>query len=79
MEKLKLGLLKDVTNRNTPNIDLQIEEDDIVIFPSKTKHATIANKSENPRISISGDISIMLKDSLGHERLMPHYNNWQPF
>ena len=78
-EKLKLGLLKEVNKRNTPNIDLHIEEDDIVIFPSKIKHSTITNKTENPRISISGDISIMLKDSFGHERLMPHYNNWQQF
>ena len=29
-EKLKLGLLKEVNKRNTPNIDLHIEEDDIV-------------------------------------------------
>ena len=78
-EKLKLGLLKEVNKRNTPNIDLHIEEDDIVIFPSKIKHSTIPNKTENPRISISGDISIMLKDSFGHERLMPHYNNWEQF
>jgi hypothetical protein len=78
-DKLDLGLLKNVNNRNTPNIDLQIAEDDIVIFPSKTKHATIPNFTENPRISISGDLTIMLANSYGHERLMPHFNNWQPF
>ena len=78
-EKLKLGLLKEVNNRNTPNVDLHIEEDDIIIFPSKTKHSTIPNNSEHPRISISGDISVMLKDSFGHERIMPHFNNWQQF
>ena len=78
-EKLKLGLLKEISKRNTPNVELHVEEDDIVIFPSKIKHSTIPNKTENPRISISGDISLMLKDSFGHERLMPHYNNWQQF
>ena len=78
-EKLKLGLLKKVTKRNTPNVDLLVNEDDIIIFPSKTKHSTIPNKEESPRISISGDISIMLKDSFGHERIMPHYSNWQSF
>ena len=78
-EKLELGLLKSVNARNTPNIDLLIEEDDIVIFPSKTKHATNPNLTENPRISISGDVTIMLANSYGHERLMPHYNNWQQF
>jgi len=78
-EKLNLGLLKSISGRNTPTVDLNIEEDDIVIFPSKTKHATTPNVTANPRISISGDVTILLKDSFGHERLMPHFNNWQQF
>ena len=78
-EKLDLGLLKEVTKRNTPNIDLNVQEDNIIIFPSKTKHSTTPNVTQNPRISISGDVTIMLKDSSGHERLMPHFNNWQQF
>ena len=78
-EKLDLGLLKSVNKRNTPNIDLHIDEDDIVIFPSKTKHSTVPSSSKDLRISISGDVIIMLKDSFGHERLMPHFNNWQEF
>ena len=78
-EKLDLGLLENITKRNTPNADLDIGENDIVIFPSKTKHATISNITKNPRISISGDVIIMLTNSYGHERLMPHFNNWQQF
>ena len=78
-EKLDLGLLKKLNKRNAPNIDLEVEENDIVIFPSKTKHATISNITEDPRISISGDVIIMLKNSYGHERLMPHFDNWQEF
>ena len=78
-EKIKIGLLKNFSKRNAPTVDIHTKEDDIVIIPSKTKHATLPNTSNNPRISISGDISIMLKDSFGHERLMPHYNNWQSF
>ena len=78
-EKLDLGLLKEVTKRNTPNIDLNVEEDNIIIFPSKTKHSTTPNITQNTRISISGDVTIMLKDSSGHERLMPHFKNWQQF
>ena len=35
-EKLNLGLLENIDHRNTPNVDLRIQEDDIVIFPSKT-------------------------------------------
>ena len=78
-EKLDLGLLQKIDHRNTPNVDLKVEEDDIVIFPSKTKHATTPNLTEQTRISISGDVTIMLKDSYGHERLMPHFENWQQF
>ena len=78
-EKLDLGLLKKIDHRNTPNVDLRIDEDDIIIFPSKTKHSTTPNITNNARISISGDITIMLKDSFGHERLMPHFSNWQQF
>ena len=78
-EKLDLGLLKNIDQRNTPNVDLYVEEDDIIIFPSKTKHATTPNITENSRISISGDITIILKGSFGHERLMPHFDKWQQF
>ena len=78
-EKLDLGLLKKIDHRNTPNVDLHVAEDDIVIFPSKTKHATTPNITENSRISISADITIMLKESFGHERLMPHFDKWQQF
>ena len=78
-KKLDLGLLKSFNNRNAPSIDLHIEEGDIVIFPSKTKHATNSNMTENTRISISGDVVIMLKNTYGHEKLMPHFNHWLPF
>ena len=77
--KMEIGLLKKVNLRNTSNADVNIQEDDIIIFPSKTRHSTIPNQTEKPRISISGDVIIMLKDSFGYEKLMPHYNNWQSF
>ena len=51
-------------------------QDSIFIFPSKTPHATLPNKSGFPRISISGDVTIMLKDSKGFEHLMPNFKNW---
>ena len=76
---LSIQLKTSCRETNTPKIDLQIEGGDIVTFPSKTKHATIPNLTENPRISISGDVTIMLTNSHGHERLMPHFNNWQTF
>ena len=78
-EKLDLGLLKSINIRNAPNVDLYIEENEIIIFPSKIKHSTNLNITEKPRISISGDVTVMLKDSYKHERLMPHFENWQAF
>ncbi len=54
-------------------------QDSIIIFPSKTPHATLPNKSHLPRISISGDITIMLRDSGGFEHLMPNFKNWTKF
>jgi ectoine hydroxylase-related dioxygenase (phytanoyl-CoA dioxygenase family) len=54
-------------------------EDDIVVFPSKTLHATAPNQSERPRISISADVTTMLRDSRGHETMMPHFSHWRSF
>jgi len=77
--KQQLGLLKSYDHRNASTVDIAVEEDDIIIFPSKTKHATFPNKTNEPRISISGDVSIILKDSYGHEKLMPSLKKWQIF
>ena len=53
-----------------------IEEDDIVIFPSKALHGTQHNKSNTERISISGDIVCIAKNSKLIENMMPPLNNW---
>lgn len=54
-------------------------QDSIIIFPSKILHATAPNVSNLPRISISGDITIMLKNSSGFEHIMPNFENWTKF
>jgi uncharacterized protein (TIGR02466 family) len=54
-------------------------EDEIIIFPSKTLHSTAPNMTATPRISISADIVVTLKDSGGHETLMPPVERWQRF
>ena len=51
-------------------------EEDIIIFPSKALHGTQADKSNSKRISISGDVICVAKDSNLLETMMPPINNW---
>ena len=78
-DKLKKGLLSDINNLNQTVFEIDAMEDEIVIFPSKTAHSTLRNLSNEDRISISGDISIMLKNSSQFEHLLPNPNFWQKF
>ena len=78
-DKLQKGLLIDINNLNQSVFEIDALEDEIVIFPSKTAHSTLKNLSNEDRISISGDISIMLKNSSQFEHLLPNPNFWQKF
>ena len=78
-QKVTRGFVKNMSLQNAKSIDVDVKEDDIVIFPSKTLHATRPNESQSPRISISGDVTLMLKDSTGHEHMMPNFSNWRQF
>ena len=78
-DKLKKGLLHDINNLNQTVFEIDAIEDEIIIFPSKTAHSTMKNLSNEERISISGDISIMLKNSNEFEHLLPNPNLWQRF
>ena len=77
--KLEKSLINKANPYNSDRSMFDLDQDSIIIFPSKTPHATVPNKSGLPRISISGDISIMLKDSKGFEHLMPNFSNWTKF
>ena len=50
---------------------------DIVIFPSKTPHGTAQGPNNNERISISGDVIFLAKDSNLLEHLTPSFDNWK--
>ena len=69
--------LKKINELNTNKVVINVKEDDIVIFPSKTSHATQPVKSNNERISISADIVCVAKDSELLEQLMPPLQNWK--
>ena len=77
--KLEKSLINKPNPYNSDKSMFDLEQDAIIIFPSKTPHATMPNKSGKPRISISGDVTIMLKDSKGFEHLMPNFKNWTKF
>jgi hypothetical protein len=77
--KESLGILKSSSDRTINRKYVETVEDEILIFPSKTLHSTAPNMTEQPRISISADVVLALKDSRGHETLMPAIENWQAF
>ena len=56
---------------------LPAEEDDIVLFPSKTYHATEPNQTDGPRISISTDIVVTMRESDQVEFVMPDVSKWR--
>ena len=77
--KIEKSLINKPNAYNSDRSIFDLKQDSIIIFPSKTPHATAPNLSGSPRISISGDVSIMLKDSKGFEHLMPNFKNWTKF
>ncbi len=77
--KIEKSLINKPNAYNSDKSVFDLDQDSIIIFPSKTPHATTPNQSGEPRISISGDISIMLKDSDGFEHIMPNFKNWTKF
>lgn len=72
-----MGLITESNILNSELVDLPVEEDDIVVFPSKTYHGTEPNNTPGTRISIAIDVVITLKDSGGVEYLMPLTEKWR--
>ena len=50
----------------------------LIVFPSHVYHGTEkVNKTDVPRISISGDIMITAKPGVVTESLIPHPSTWR--
>lgn len=71
------GLVKSSSILNSELVNLPVEEDDIVLFPSKTYHATEPNPTDGARVSISTDIVVTLRQSGEVEFVMPDLANWR--
>ena len=73
----KEKVVTEPTYASAPRINLEVKEDDIVIFPSKTPHGTDQILNNNERISISGDVIFLAKNSNLLEHLTPSFENWK--
>ena len=73
---LKKGIVKKMNQFNVTQAIVNIQENDIVIFPSKTIHSTQPSFNNNERISISADIACVAKDSKLLEMGMPPLKEW---
>lgn len=71
------GLLTASNILNSEIVNLPVAEDDVVIFPSKAYHATEPNETDGPRVSISADVVVALKDAAGVEYVMPPVRDWR--
>lgn len=78
-DKYNLGLIKQTNAFNAKHALIDAEQDTLLIFPSKALHSTTQNLSAEPRISIAGDVTIMLKESGKFEHIMPNFKYWTPF
>tara|TARA_B110000495_G_C22875830_1_gene510786 strand:- start:29 stop:721 length:693 start_codon:yes stop_codon:yes gene_type:complete len=70
-------IIKEITFNTATRISLSVNEDDIVIFPSKTPHSTEQNNKNIERISISGDIIFLARNTSLIEHLTPSFENWK--
>lgn len=64
---------------NTNSVSFAPEVDEIYIFPSKSMHSTSQNKTNEERMSISADVSIIAKDSENTEFLQTPIKKWMKF
>ena len=77
--KNQLGFVNTESMLTWNLVNIDPAEDEILIFPSKTLHSTAPNETDTPRISISADVTTLLRDSQGHETMMPHFSHWKSF
>ena len=77
ISSLNRKVLKKINILNSSQITINVKEDDIVFFPSKTPHSTQPTNNNDERISISADIVCIAKNSETLEHLTPPYDNWK--
>ncbi len=74
---IRFGIVKQSQQFNAMTCEFHSNENDVLIFPSKTVHGTTPNQSGEPRISIAVDINFTAKDTTGMEHMLPDLEHWQ--
>jgi uncharacterized protein (TIGR02466 family) len=72
------GILKGA-DQMAQNMNIWVKDDVLLIFPSKTRHATEPNMTTETRISIAADVICILKDPKGREFCLPPIKEWRKF
>lgn len=62
---------------NSNTVDLDLNEGQVLIFPSKTLHQTVPSKAGEERVSLVADVAVMLKESAECEKFMPAFSYWR--
>jgi uncharacterized protein (TIGR02466 family) len=75
---LPAGVLSALQPLNTQKFNLEPQQDDVIIFPSRAVHEIPRNPDAGVRISIACDIVATVRDSKGLEYLLPQPELWKP-
>ncbi|MEM7122673.1 MAG: putative 2OG-Fe(II) oxygenase [Pseudomonadota bacterium] len=59
------------------NASIEVEEDDMVIFPSHMMHGVRPGRQNAPRISIACDTVFLTKTVTNSEKILPPVTNWK--
>ena len=62
---------------NFSNVKYPAKTGNVIIFPSTLFHETEVNKTDKPRISISGDILLTMKPGVKSEHNIPSPSTWR--
>ena len=64
-------------NNNFAKAEYPAATDNLVIFPSMIFHETGKNTKDKPRISISGDVMLTMKEGIKSEHNIPSPSTWK--
>jgi len=68
--------IKSWNELNFASYTVPVQTGDFVIFPSELLHYTETNERDIPRISISADILMTMKNGVSTEHCLPHPKSW---